>query len=417
MIYLGPWVWVPLGAQGGYWSAPPGAGCVLDLRAIPAMSTRAGAPQGFGVFQAPSLPAPYELLGANATAALNATRRTLLQSALSLATLPPARLDQALWNIMTLQSDPDGDARIKPALVSPRGELVLHLPGIPPLRQRVRQTDPEWARAQRVLRDVYRQAYDDVQAQRAPANLHRKLLTLLMRSIGATHAERRLLVPDDLPDDAPLPPETTLTETFDTADADALGPNHAWDEMVVSIIPFDGFAVVSNQVICDGASGVHWARANSDLSGVDHSAQLTLIALGTSNNTVEYGSACRFSASAQTAYSASAKQVDDTIRLLKTVAGTDTQLGTPVGITISAPDDVMVDVNGSTLRSLFNGAQCESITDTAIAGGTRCGIVGFNSFTDTTHVVGDNWMAFDAVVAPSLAPFDIQRAYRPLLVR
>ena len=175
----------------------------------------------------------------------------------------------------------------------------------------------------------------------------------------------------------------TITESFNTADSDILGPTLSWTELS------GDWDVVSNQAKCL-TNGV--ARADSDLASDDVYAQVEIPTPSASGD----GPICRKDDSATlTFYHARLNSVPQA-QLFKFVAGTATQLGATVGITRAAPDTVKVEADGSTIKCYYNGAEKISATDTAITANTRAGIRGFR------NGIVDNFEAAD--LAASAVP-------------
>jgi hypothetical protein len=379
----------------------------IDLRSVAACSQRGGSPTGFGLFvtaDGVDLGSDYENLGSDPLTPWGASARARWQSALELPqALQTNTLRGALWETLTVQSDPVGDDRAKPIMPTDVRQLECWLAGGLLQSKRFRVADPESTPVLDLLRRQYRKIRQDSlngicrnARGQVDRSHYRKFLGYLERQYGIGY---RAFQPADVPDEAPLKPETTLNETFNTADSTTLGPVYTWTEYTTDV-EADRFEVAGNQVACDTAGGADQAaRANSDLSGANHYAQLNVTALAAGGNNVWMGAAARFSGSAHTCYFASIRQVNDTIALYKVVAGVPTELGTPASVTVSLPAIVKCQANGTTLKSFWAVAETESITDSSIdgatVGGLRCGIQGFNPFLDLTSATGDSWEAAD----------------------
>jgi hypothetical protein len=227
---------------------------------------------------------------------------------------------------------------------------------------------------------------------------HRRYLQSLVQQYGVGYREFQLGAGadgEDLPDEPPLPHGTQLTESFDKADADTLGPDQTWTET------FGNARVVSNEVSFDAVSGSH-ARAAADLAGDDQLMALSVTALdnSTSIRSVEAGAAARFATGADTFYAAYLRRNNtvDRVELFKFVGGAATELGTKT-VTHALPDEVAVRVEGSNVSALIDGVtEIGPVTDTAIPSGTRAGLFAFvNVNLSDGSAKGDGWSATDLI--------------------
>lgn len=193
---------------------------------------------------------------------------------------------------------------------------------------------------------------------------------------------------------------TTITETFNKADG-ALGPNHAWTQL-----PWDAARVVSNKARLDGTSSTLFARANSDLAGADHYAQIEFTEGGTGGATRWYGVMARKDSSTTHTYYVAFIKNSSHVALYKSVTGSLTQLGSDVSITFSAGAVLKLSCNGSTISVDYAGVNKISQSDSSITSGTRCGLVASNSSSGiTVYPEGDNFEAGDlGGGAPALIP-------------
>jgi hypothetical protein len=401
-FWLGPVIW-----SGTHWHSPAGVAGWIDLRSVAACAQRGGSPSGFGIFvtaDGTDLGSSYENLGTDPQSPWGASARARWKAALDMPqALQSNTLRGALWETLTIQSDPIGDYRVRPIMPTEVRQMECWLAGGLLQSKRFRVADPESTPVLDLLRRQYRKVRQDSLEGRCrnargqvDQRHYLKFLGYLERQYGIGY---RAFQSANLPDEAPLTPETTLNETFNTADSTTLGPVYTWTEYTADV-EIDRFEVAGNQVACDTLGGADQAaRANADLSGANHYAQLNVTALGAGGNNVWMGAAVRFSSSVHTCYFASIRQVNDTNAIYKIVAGVSTELGTPASVTVSLPAIVKCQADGTTLKSYWDGAETESITDSAIdgvtVGGLRCGIQGFNAFGDLTNATGDSWEAAD----------------------
>lgn len=394
--------------DGDSWAPPLRADALsfVDLRGTPSQAATSGS--GFGVvaYSTAKSDSRLTLLGTALDETVSEATKRLVESALGAPTIESTSVLDMLWDLLGVYSDPDGLVRAKPILPTSRSVRELHLQNHSIVRsERFRSTGNYWPAVQRVVQEDYRRMRQDVLDGLATRNLHRKWLELQRRKY---RVDARQLVPANLPFEPPLPPSTTLTESFNTGDSDTLGPDQTWTEVV------NDFDIVSNQCSYRTDDGSHGrARAEADLSGDDHTCQVdvvTLTELGTTAAAVA-GPATRYSNSADTCYT---HQINnrgsnsDQCQTAKIVAGTRTLLGTPPTITISIPDTVKGECNGSTIKSFVNGTEEESITDTAISGNTRCGLA---ARLHAQHAPGDaefdTWQAQDLAAGGTTNPFSM----------
>lgn len=394
--WLGPWAWVDNGNGAGYWQMPTGAQAALDLRS-PAACAVPTTPTGVGLFLTPNagnLGGDYTNLGTDPSALLNAGQRAALRSLLSLPrSVAGLDLQSILWEAMTAQADPDGEARMLPLV--PTGRHYELWVGGQRLRRHLLDTNgEEFVPFIAMLRRLYRQARQDSLEGRTPANHYRKLLGYWVRKYYLPY---RLFQPNDVPDEPDLPPETTISDNFNRADADGLGTSSegwSWTEVGGDI------DIVSNRA--QGTPDTPaYARAGSALSGNDNYAQCVVTTTSVSG-VRQGGPTCRGDASAQTYYwgsQAAGASTTGTFRIYKVVTSTRTALGT--GATHNKSGETKkIEANGSSIAIYNNGVLVESITDTSIASGVYAGI----SFDRPNNIFQcDDWTAADIAVASSRA--------------
>ena len=186
---------------------------------------------------------------------------------------------------------------------------------------------------------------------------------------------------------------TTITESFNKADSDILGPDLTWTELAGDI------DVVSNQARSATLGGFVRARAETDLSSDDHYAQAVV---GASEETAlaRPGVITRKDSSTTlTQYEFRAYFDNDTVLIVRLVGGTATTIGGAWAYTLTAGTTYTIkgSVDGSTLKLYMNGVQQGTdITDTQITGNLRCGLVGFKNTSG--YVSWDNFEAGDLII-------------------
>ena len=396
--YLGPWAWIS-DTEGERWSAPDGCIAAVDLRGLPAQEL-AGAygdkPYGFFAATSP-LASEYTPLGRGdcreiaVTGAMQDAWEALLGYRAS-----GDWLVDLLWDQLTQGSDPSGDTPTSPLMPETGGRLSLHLPG----HSIVRTERFEWgqhahtAKVKDVLHRCYREAVKDERRKGGKSGHARRVLDCWCDKFRIQGEGWRDLVPPELRKGHPgrLPHETTLTDNFNRADSATLGTasgGGTWTEVSGNL------DIISNQAGAGaiGADGATNARLESDLSSADHYAQIVSNAAG-GDNRYQSG-CCRFSPSAQTFYYGLLRGGAPQESVRKRVAGVTTDLVTGSTGHIS-PFTSRTEANGSTIRLLKNGTQILSVTDTAISGGTRTGMI-FRA--TSTGERGDDWEAGDLSVS------------------
>lgn len=400
-FWVGPWVWEST-IQPNHWAMPTGSLASLDLRSIPQCEARV-TPQGSAVFvtaNATTLGTDYTNLGTDSNAILSNPQKAAWRTRFGLPNpLAASTLVDMVWETLTIQADPTGVNRVLPLVPSIDRQFELWIAGTRVKSKRFNLGDDEAIPVIELLKRMYRQARQNSLDGISHPQHYRKFLGALARKYGIDY---RNFIPSDLPDEGELSPETTITETFNTANSSTLGPNLTWVEYTANAAT-DRFTIVSNtcRVIELDVDGGSSARAESDLSSADHYAQVVIAAIGSTTQNKQIGACCRFSASAQTHYLARALQTNDTFGICKIVAGTLTALGSAVSQVPAASGIVRLTCNGSSIKSTYSGVDKETITDTAITTGTRCGIFGYsaNTLGDAdldSFEAGDLGVLFDA---------------------
>lgn len=171
----------------------------------------------------------------------------------------------------------------------------------------------------------------------------------------------------------PIAGGATATETFNTADSDTLGPVLSWTELA------GDWDVVGNQASSSGGSPPNVARANTDMSSVDHevSARLTTVSPDQSWGVI----ARKDSTATMTYYGA----LIDTINFppfhswctFKYIAGSFSVVDRQnlSGAGFYAVDDVLACACvGSSISLKRNAVALATTTDTDIPGGVRGGV-------------------------------------------
>lgn len=171
-----------------------------------------------------------------------------------------------------------------------------------------------------------------------------------------------------------------ITESFNTADAGTLGPDLSWTEL------FGAWSVFTNKAALSGsADGQNRARADTDLGSADHYVQVVM-STPTGGISKYHGPACRMPSDATVDFY-SAVAGDGLQYLLKNVGGTQTTLQS-ASASLVANDVWKLSANGTAIKGFVNGVEITSVTDAAIGGNVRGGMVQFAS--DTVGIL-DTW--------------------------
>lgn len=372
--YIGPYVWSETADVGGGWVLPAGAVSGIDLRPVGQSAEsgrRSGATSGRVLFASSRppkvMPRDYRhLCTGGLDEPITARTAKRINRAASDGTLADAIMVALIHN-----ADPSGDASPKPLMPGQGRQLKLCCGGHV-IDRKLRLSGREWDNVRAVIRRDMDEVLTQVEAGIVSEEHSRKCLDYAFRKLRLRGDEWQDLLSADgrRKCRGPLPHSTTITESFNKADSSTLGPDLTWTETST------GLGVSSNTVVVD--SGVFGeARAESDVSGSDHDAQVQLAytwsAPGTGDNVRIIA---RFNASARTHYtSIIGESSGNGIRLGKRLSGTFTELGSPSGATGTSGDVIHCKCNGSTIEAILNtDSATHSVTDTSIVGNTRGGV-------------------------------------------
>ncbi|HEU0020873.1 MAG TPA: hypothetical protein VFR55_04270 [Dehalococcoidia bacterium] len=400
-VYLAPWEWKS-GDTGDSWDAPEAQACVqrLDLRPLDDQ----GNPQFnnslsyFAYDRQVSIPgATY--FGSDFKRALTQRELDSWKGLLNISeTLEGATLEDVLWNTLTIHAEANGQNRVRPLMPGRDGRLRLDAIG---RIKRLSTSDPEWSSIQANLQHDYRhirqRILDAYEVGDARRDHYKKVLGSWRLKYGITN--NRAFIPSDLPDEGFLDPSTSVSDDFNRTDEN-VEDNANWEVLTGSLV------IVTNEVTYDvqnGHDNFIWA---SDLASDDMYSQVDVTTLddppAAGDIQTGVGALVRgfFDGSGLDCYQARLTRFStvggaDRLRLVKYVNNTFTQLA-QTNQTISVPDTVKVEADGSTITSFFNGAQVDQVTDTAITGVLRPGIHMFRENTTATESAAlDNFDAAD----------------------
>lgn len=191
---------------------------------------------------------------------------------------------------------------------------------------------------------------------------------------------------------------STITESFNKADADSLGPDLTWTEIEGDI------DVVSNTARSTTVDAEAQARADTDLATSDMYVQASMTVSGDAVG-ASVGLTLRKDGAATLTHLISPylRFLTDDIQMYRRNAGSYTQLGSNTGLTLNALTSYLGrgEVSGTTLKAIVDGVEKISVTDSNITAATfvgkRCGLYGFKSTSG--YGQWDAWEAADLAAA------------------
>lgn len=408
--HVGPWHWNTVGKM-QYWTPPENCIGAIDLRSIPQQSV-AETQGGSGIFLCSErLPSQYELLGTGDWREVKTSQRLKDRIPRRAKTRQP-KGDDLLSHILDSVcdgSDPTGDDFAKPLMPDGGMRIVL---SIGPFRYEWK-TAPwnyHWDKIQDVERASLQAAFDEATSGRMrDKEHHRRILDAMCEKYNLGGVDDwKTLVPTKLRKLIPgrLKHETTITDDFTRSNADALGTSTegwSWSELQGDI------DIVSNKAQSTSTGGEDQTGvAATDLSSTDHYSQAT-VDIGSGD--VNPGMVFRKDSSATlTYYLANANYVTDLCRIFKRVSGTYTGLASAAKTFTAGVGYVLKgQANGSSLAAFVDAVSTTTVTDTAIATGTRCGIR-----SDATAALFAMWDSFSAsdLVASGITYTRLERGMR-----
>ena len=403
--YLGHWQWTTGNGMACY--APPAGvvGC-LDLGTLPQMSVGC-ADRGRLLCWTQddvALPSEYESLGVGDCRELN-TDGAMLDKFQSLVGYRPqgAKLVDAVWDCLEGGADIDGATGPLPLVPTTRGNLELHFAGHSIVKRRRFKwgNDAASPKLKQLLRKEFRGLLQNAKAGKLKDAKHAfRVLDYWCDKYGVS--DWREFVPANLQKDVPgrVKHETAITDNFNRADAGALGTSAegwSWAEN------FQNAGIVSNRGHnTSNGGGPSASRAETDLSSADHYAQAAFVQAADITN--YFSPVARFDPSAITFYQGGVYGDLSQFKIVKTVAAVDTVLGSG-SVTLSLPEPIRVECNGSSIKSYQSGVERVAVTDTAITGFLRTGILTYRQ-SSSTDLLFDDFVAADLAAGPTGSPWN-----------
>jgi hypothetical protein len=389
--YLGPWRWITNKGP-SHFAMPAGAIGAIDLGAIDEMGTAGNVRKGCLCWTSDTaLPSEYDLLGGGDVREIKRTAKIAAMLRKTVGSIPDGdSLHDMIFDCLIGAADPDGATGPKPIVPGATGWMDLQMPG----HGRVKSQRFEWGKTphtvklKRLVRREFSELMDDAEKGKLKdKEHHRRCLDALCEKYGIedwkefVETRRQKEVPGRLKH------ETTITESFNTADGTTLGPDLTWSEVS------GNWTVASNRAaIPVGGSVFGSARAQSDLSSADHYAEIEITSSDNGAGLfTQAGVSARFSSGAGTYYAAVLYRFGSSMSLQKVINNVQTGLSTP-SITVALPEKYKVQCDGSVIKSYQAGVERSSLTDTSITGNLRCGMCGYTTAGAATM---DNFEASD----------------------
>ncbi len=406
--YLARWE-LDTDVAGGYWRAPAsGVVGLVDLRPLAAQGTLLTV-DGYGFFAYPGTVDPGLLvdeidLGGDLNGAIQNKKQ--VETAFGVV-LTGTTIKDVLWELLTTESDPKGLTGPKPIIPGVNLNLELRLGGHSVIRSERFDIDTAPHRLQviEVIQEDYRGMRDEAMkhlAQDSRSETHLRFLTVQEQKYGTDY---RTFIPADLPDEGKKPIGTSFADSFNRADNVDLndvdtgklknGSAGTWQWAEVL-----GAGEVSSNQFRRESGSIVYARCEDDLSSADHFCEGDTSTVATGSEK-QWGPCARFASAANTSYMFQRRFSDPLssaiLRLRKTITGSRTNLGaSDITQTAAVGEKIECRINGSTLSGEHDDVEKDSITDTAITGGTRGGIYMTGTQGD---VLVDDWFCEDISAA------------------
>ena len=380
--YLQPWKWIT-DATGSYWALPDAEGCI-DFRSNTQAAIAGGTPQGYAfVSYANPITDPNAVsLGTTLGTIPNATR-VLIRTTLGITgQLTSTTLLGILNELFASHSDPTGTNGFKPNMPNHLGLLELYLGGHSRIssEKMIPGKRPAWP----LIKDTLGENYRKIRSQAVdidspvPEDQHKKYLDALQDKYRVDYVD---FIPVDLPDEGTVPHDTVVKDNFNRADSTTLGTSSdsqfTWLELINDADIVSNTAEYQNTLSPNGSFGRFIAAL--DLSSDDHFAQAKMINVAAGFVTTHGCLIRKDSSATETLYFGEyLSAVTPLLRILKTIAGTVTVLGSD-GFSASENEVIKIQVDGSNLELFIDGVSKVTATDTAITGNLRTGMSFFNN--------------------------------------
>jgi len=391
-LYLGQWEW-QTDESGSYWSAPGNDHLgALDMRSIPHRALKGGTPQGYAFFSYDgprSHPSLLVDLGEDLDAGLKNPDVRDIQDLLGVnpsydLSAAPREMLRQLCFVQMAGWDPTGATSWKPLRGRRQRDAHIYLGGFGAVYSERPDGTAHPAIVSAIA--VFREDYRRNKSEGVPLTVLRKWTGRrcldLLEALGDTEAQ--YILPPEYADDGWLPPATSYADNFNRSDEELSASG--WTELAGDWEVQSNVAVM----ITDSANDAR-ARYNSDLSGDDHYCQIDITAGGSYTGA---GVTLRHNSSADTCYQLWLFDHNDNVYISEITAGSRANL-TNAGVSVSLPDSLYGEIDGSDLSLTYAGAGSPDATasDSSITGNLRCGMSAFKDSTSTPGI--DDWEAAD----------------------
>lgn len=357
-----------------------------------------------------------------------------------------------LWNTLTIWSDPTRINRAKPITPTSKGMLDLHLGGHSLIKSRKFEgiNDPIFSVIKDVFQDNYRKIRNHGLAEIEIVNgitlaelqqgfsnnnpaenkyiiaarrlisqrgftrqeakdfiieyikkQHRKFLA---DKVSKYKIEWQDLIPQDVPLESPVTPETTIGDDFTDTNGTSLashtasGTTGGWGWVAISA---DGLDINTNAALSpNGFTGTY--QANSALSSDDMNSGATLVSWGTNQM---LGAISRADSGSNRYQYLAYNNATATHRMFITNAGVGSQIGSSINGNIPIGGQrIAIVSDGSSHTGIVNGVtRIGPITDTGVSGITTPGFRLGNT-SGLTTAFADDFEASDLYATSSIVP-------------
>lgn len=370
--YIGQWEWVA-GPDESYWQAPHADKLtgVIDLRNIPDQSEKGGPPKGYAIFAySEIIPDPkVSHLGGNLDETPNTKAIGAIKSKINVNP-KSITIRDIIYELLTTESDPTGVSRWKPLRPDKNNKMKINLGTAGVIKEitLIPNVSPEWPIVVAAMQEDYRKL---IRTERWD-----KVARVLDYWQDQFDVPYETFIPDGEIRLAALPHETTITESFDKADGDILGPDLTWTEFTGDI------DILTNKARSVSVSPTNnEARAETALSSDDHYVQADVSGSNASSGTYvgvilrkDLSTTRTFYCARITVYTAA------NVKIFKRIAGTATNLSSTTAAQSEGVSYTLKgQVDGSTLRAYINSVEDggSPVTDTSITGNLYTGIYTF----------------------------------------
>jgi hypothetical protein len=399
--YLGPWI-LRRDPAPDTWTAPDGCAGWLDLATLPELETEGTERRLLICWTAGELDSAYTLLGQGdcREIATTAKMRDAWESQTGYRPNGDTLVD-LIWDQFTAGADPDGLDAVRPLMPTREGNLELIMPGHSVVRRErfVYGVHKHTNRVKAVIGGGLKEIRALAHASKCfhknctvDADAHRRQLWVWARQFGVDWSE---IVPNGWSkDDTPKVKGTTLTDSFDRTNADALGTSSggwSWTETN------GDWDIASNAATCPETGIGAWARADYDLAA-NHYAQFTITAQEDGANNHQIGPQCRYASDSSNGYFVRIMRYYSPDRWQLTASGSS--LNT-VNRDVSIPYTAKIDANGSTITTYDGATQVNQVTNTTYPTQTRTGMYAYKG--GGGNPTADDFEASDGLSA-SAAP-------------